>query len=99
MSLSGGEKQRAAIGTAMAREAEALIFDEPTSGLDFGNMRRVADALKQLAEGGRTVFVITHDFELLARACTRILMLDGGKITGDIPLDAEGITNIKEVFA
>jgi energy-coupling factor transport system ATP-binding protein len=99
MSLSGGEKQRAAIGAAMAQDARILIFDEPTSGLDFANMRRVADVLKRLAEGGKIVFVVTHDFELLARACTRAVTLDGGQITSDAPLDADGISKLKEFFS
>jgi energy-coupling factor transport system ATP-binding protein len=92
MSLSGGEKQRTAIGTAMAAGAEVLIFDEPTSGLDFANMRRVVGVLKQLAKGGKTVFVITHDFELPARACTRVLTLDGGSIIRDSSLMTENLS-------
>jgi energy-coupling factor transport system ATP-binding protein len=99
MSLSGGEKQRTAIGTAMAHNAAVLIFDEPTSGLDFGNMRRVVDVLKQSADDGKIVFVITHDFELLIRACTRVLMLDRGKITSDSSLHAENLSNVKEFFS
>ena len=99
MSLSGGEKQRTAIGTAMAHDAKVLIFDEPTSGLDFANMCRVVEVLKQLAESGKIIFVITHDFELLARACTRVFLLDGGKIASDCPLDAENINNVKEFFS
>jgi energy-coupling factor transport system ATP-binding protein len=70
----------------MAHDAEVLIFDEPTSGLDYGNMRRVVDVLKYLSGKGKIVFVITHDFELLSRACARVLTLDGGKITGDSSL-------------
>jgi energy-coupling factor transport system ATP-binding protein len=93
MSLSGGEKQRTAIGTAMAHDAAVLIFDEPTSGLDFGNMRRVVDVLKQLSGEEKAVFVITHDFELLTRACTRVLTLDSGKIISDTPLSAENVLN------
>jgi energy-coupling factor transport system ATP-binding protein len=62
-------------------------------------MRRVADVLKQLSDGGKAVFVITHDFELLARVCTRVLTLDGGKIVSDAPLDAENLSVIKEFFS
>jgi energy-coupling factor transport system ATP-binding protein len=99
MSLSGGEKQRTAIGTAMAHDAAVLLFDEPTSGLDFGNMRRVVDVLKRLSADGKIVFVITHDFELLARACTRVLVLDSGKITNDSSLLAENLSNFKEMYS
>jgi len=99
MSLSGGEKQRTAIGTAMANDAQVLIFDEPTSGLDFANMCRVVEVLKQLAESGKIIFVITHDFELLSRACTRAVLLESGRITDDSPLYAETIKRIKEYFS
>ena len=99
MSLSGGEKQRTAIGTAMAHDAQVLVFDEPTSGLDFANMCRVVDILKQLSENNKIVFVITHDFELLSRACTRTITLDDGKITDDSPLTTESIKIIKEYFS
>jgi energy-coupling factor transport system ATP-binding protein len=98
MSLSGGEKQRTAIGTAIAHNAAVLIFDEPTSGLDFGNMCRVSDVLKQLSADGKIIFVITHDFELLNRVCTRILILDGGKVHDDTPLDIQNLSHIKEHF-
>ena len=99
MSLSGGEKQRTAIGTAMANDARVLIFDEPTSGLDFANMCRVVDVLKQLADDGKVIFVITHDFELLARVCTRAVLLEGGRLADDSPLYAETIKSIKEHFS
>ena len=98
MSLSGGEKQRTAIGTAMAHDAQVVIFDEPTSGLDFANMRRVVDVLKQLADSGKIIFVITHDFELLARACTRTILLEEGKIKSDLPLNTKNLSIIKEFF-
>ena len=99
MSLSGGEKQRTAVGTAMAHDAQVIIFDEPTSGLDFANMCRVVEVLKQLSASGKMIFVITHDFELLVRACTRILMLNDSKITHDSPLNAKTIKMIKEYFS
>ena len=98
MSLSGGEKQRIAIATAMVHDAQVLIFDEPTSGLDFANMCRVAAVLKKLSDSGKIIFVITHDFELLACACTRILMLEDSKIMSDSPLNAKTLKTIKEYF-
>jgi energy-coupling factor transport system ATP-binding protein len=91
MSLSGGQKQRCAIGAAMAHDAEVLIFDEPTSGLDFANMCRVVEVLNQLSRQGKLLFIITHDYELLLRACTRALVLDGGRITRDLPIDASTV--------
>ena len=99
MSLSGGEKQRTAIGTAMAHDAQVIIFDEPTSGLDFANMCRVVEVLKQLATSGKIIFVITHDFELLTRACTRSIVLEDEKIKSDVSLDTKNLSVIKEFFS
>jgi energy-coupling factor transport system ATP-binding protein len=99
MSLSGGQKQRTAIGTAMAHEAEVLIFDEPTSGLDYGNMRRVVSVIEQLRSQGKTIFIITHDCELLLAVCTRAIILDGGLITSDFPLTEDKSYKLKEIFS
>ena len=71
-SLSGGEKQRAVIACALAKDPAILILDEPTSGLDGANMAAIAGLLKKEAAKGRAVFLITHDLELLA-ACDRAL--------------------------
>ncbi|MDR2673105.1 MAG: energy-coupling factor ABC transporter ATP-binding protein [Coriobacteriales bacterium] len=98
MSLSGGQKQRTAIGTAMAHEAEVLIFDEPTSGLDLGNMRRVVAVIEQLRAEGKTVFIITHDYELVLAACTRVLILRNGSIWADFPLAEYNTNRVKELF-
>lgn len=71
-SLSGGEKQRAVIACALAKDPAILILDEPTSGLDGANMAAIAALLKREAARGRAVFLITHDLELLA-VCDRAL--------------------------
>lgn len=57
MALSGGQKQRVAIASAIAAQAQILLFDEPTSGLDYRHMREVAELLKRLAAEGKTIFV------------------------------------------
>ena len=69
MALSGGQKQRVAIASALAAEAELLLFDEPTSGLDYRHMREVSALLRSLAEQGKTIFVSTHDPELASLCC------------------------------
>lgn len=81
MSLSGGQKQRLAIASAVASNREILIFDEPTSGLDYRHMLRVAALLKELRKMGKSIFVITHDKELVLECCTAVLYLEKGKIT------------------
>ncbi|MBQ1660042.1 MAG: ABC transporter ATP-binding protein [Clostridia bacterium] len=78
MALSGGQKQRVAIASALAAEAEILLFDEPTSGLDYRHMREVAELLKELAGKGKTVFVSTHDPELVAECCDRLIRIADG---------------------
>ena len=78
MALSGGQKQRVAIASALAAEAEILLFDEPTSGLDYRHMREVASLFKQLAKSGKTVFVSTHDPELAAECCDRLIRISDG---------------------
>jgi energy-coupling factor transport system ATP-binding protein len=98
MSLSGGEKQRAAIGTAMAHDAAVLIFDEPSSGLDYRNMRRVAEVMKELGRQGRIVFIITHDYELLLAACGRVMVLEDGRIAGDMALTADSAAAVRDLW-
>lgn len=83
LSLSGGQKQRLAVAVSLLCRKELLIFDEPTSGLDLIGMQQVADLLETLSRQGKIVLVITHDLELMEKACSRILRLKDGKIDGD----------------
>ena len=80
MALSGGQKQRLAVASAIAADKEFLIFDEPTSGLDYAHMREVAENITRLARAGKTVFIISHDPELIAACCNYLIFLDGGKL-------------------
>lgn len=75
-SLSGGEKQRAVIACALAKDPAILILDEPTSGLDGANMAAIARLLRNQAQKGRAVFLITHDLELLATCDCALDMKD-----------------------
>lgn len=80
MSLSGGQKQRVAIGSAIASDNEVLVFDEPTSGLDYHHMIEVATNLIALSKMGKTLFIITHDPELIAQCCNYFMFIEHGKI-------------------
>lgn len=80
MSLSGGQKQRVAIGSAIASDKEVLVFDEPTSGLDYHHMIEVAANLMALSKMGKTLFIITHDPELIAQCCNYFMFIENGKI-------------------
>lgn len=86
-SLSRGQKQRVTIASALSDDSEVLFFDEPTSGLDRWNMTCVAKELNALATKGKLVFVITHDYEFLLSACTRIVCLENHKIKEDFTLN------------
>jgi len=95
MALSGGEKQRVAIASAIASGKELLIFDEPTSGLDLKNMLKVSDNLKYLQSLGITSFIITHDYELIMEVCSHVLHFEDGKIIDNYKINEE---KLKEFF-
>lgn len=97
-SLSGGQKQRVTIGTALMKDAAIIEFDEPTSGLDAENMRRVAQQIELLAEKGRVVIVITHDYELILQCCTRILEMENGSLKADYELSDKTMGSLQRSF-
>ncbi len=68
-SLSGGQKQRLVIACGLIKNPDILILDEPTSGLDGMNMRIMSEMMKEFANHGKCVLVITHDLELVQEAC------------------------------
>lgn len=98
MSLSGGQKQRVAIATALVSDRHILIFDEPTSGLDMNHMTEVANGLLELKQAGKTVIVVTHDYELILHSCTYILHLENGNVKEHYNLNADGISKLKKFF-
>jgi lipoprotein-releasing system ATP-binding protein len=78
--LSGGEQQRVAVARALASSPRALLADEPTGDLDRGTGRLLHETLRRLVRSrGLTVVVVTHNEEL-ARACDRVLKLEGGRL-------------------
>lgn len=84
--LSGGQKQRLTLAVSDWIDTPILILDEPTSGLDFQNMQRISDHLKALAEKGKTILIITHDFEFAAMTCNRALHFSDESHMEDFPL-------------
>ena len=96
--LSGGQKQRVAIASAIASKRSILFFDEPTSGLDYKHMKEVANVLRQVRDTGITVYVITHDLELILDCCTDIVHFEDGSIIDQFPMDADGLEKIRNYF-
>lgn len=78
--LSGGEKQRIAIIRALAMNPEIMLFDEPTSALDPEMVGEVLDLMKELANDGMTMVIVTHEMEFAKEIGSRIVFMDNGKI-------------------
>ena len=87
LSLSGGEKRRAAIAGIFVMEPAVLALDEPTSGLDPQSAGQVEAIFKGYCDTGATLFLITHDMDLISRLADRILVMENGGITADTTPD------------
>lgn len=79
-SLSGGQKQRIAIARALAMNPDVMLFDEPTSALDPEMVGEVLEIMKELAQSGMTMVVVTHEMGFAREVATRVLFIDEGKI-------------------
>jgi glutamate transport system ATP-binding protein len=78
--LSGGQQQRVAIARALAMEPKVMLFDEPTSALDPEMIKEVLDVMKELAAGGMTMVVVTHEMGFARSAANRVVFMDRGRI-------------------
>lgn len=78
--LSGGQKQRVAIARALAMNPDIMLFDEPTSALDPEMVGEVLAVMKELARGGMTMVVVTHEIGFAREVANRIVFMDGGYI-------------------
>ena len=83
--LSGGQKQRIAIVRSLMMDPEVMLFDEPTSALDPEMIGEVLDVMKQLAESGMTMIVVTHEMGFAREVSSRTIFLDDGRIVEDKP--------------
>jgi iron complex transport system ATP-binding protein len=102
--LSGGEKQRVVIASALAQASDMLLLDEPTAALDLGYQFEITALLRRLnAERGTTMIVSTHDLNLAAALCERIVLLKSGRVIAhgatEETLTAENIRRLYEVDA
>jgi polar amino acid transport system ATP-binding protein len=83
--LSGGQQQRVAIARALAMHPEVMLFDEPTSALDPEMVAEVIAVMRELADEGMTMVVVTHEMGFARAAADRIVMMDAGKILEEGP--------------
>lgn len=97
--LSSGEQRRIAVARALATEAQLLLLDEPTSNLDLEHALQLVVLLKKLAAAGRGVLIASHDLNLLARHCGRVVLLHEGRVFADAsPEQAFSVANMATVF-
>lgn len=95
-SLSGGQKQRVAIARALCMKPKYMLFDEPTSALDPEVVGDVLDVIRNLADSGMTMIIVTHEMNFAREVSDRVIFMDGGLVVEDA--DPETIfTNPKEM--
>ncbi|PFG24889.1 polar amino acid transport system ATP-binding protein [Pseudomonas lurida] len=85
--LSGGQQQRVAIARALAMKPQAMLFDEPTSALDPETVGEVLQVMKELAEEGMTMVVVTHEMGFAREVADRVVVLDQGELIEQGPPD------------
>jgi ABC-type polar amino acid transport system, ATPase component len=78
--LSGGQQQRAAIARALCMEPKIMLFDEPTSALDPEMIKEVLDVMIDLAKGGMTMIVVSHEMAFAKEVADRVIFMDEGRI-------------------
>ena len=78
--LSGGQQQRVAIARALAMDPEIIYFDEPTSALDPELIGEVLSVMRQLAEDGMTMLVVTHEMDFARNVSNKVMFMDGGRV-------------------
>jgi len=102
-SLSGGQKQRIAIARALAMTPDIMLFDEPTSALDPEMVGDVLDVMKNLAESGMTMIIVTHEMGFAKQVADRVVFFESGKIqesgTPDQVFDAPKNERLQEFLS
>jgi ABC-type polar amino acid transport system ATPase subunit len=83
--LSGGQQQRVAIARALAQQPDVMLFDEPTSALDPGMRDEVMQVIREVAQGGMTMLVVTHEMQFAHDVASRAWLIESGKLAADGP--------------
>lgn len=86
--LSGGQQQRVAIARALALQPKVMLFDEPTSALDPEMIKEVLDVMRELAQSGMTMIVVTHEMGFAREVADRVVLFDQGRIVEEATPDA-----------
>jgi len=81
--LSGGQQRRVLIARALAAHPDVLVMDEPTAGVDLASQEVLSQVLTRLARRGTTMLIVTHELQAVSGALTRIVQLNGGRVTFD----------------
>jgi polar amino acid transport system ATP-binding protein len=101
--LSGGQQQRVAIARSLAMDPQVMLFDEPTSALDPETIGEVLNVMKQLAEEGMTMIVVTHEMTFARRVCDWMLVFDQGQLIEEGPpaqvFDAPLVSRTREFLS
>jgi D-allose transport system ATP-binding protein len=92
--LSGGNQQKVVIGKWLASDSDLVIFDEPTKGIDVGAKSDIYQIILDLAASGKTIMVISSEYEELLSICSRIYVLREGKIVAEYPIDSANEENL-----
>lgn len=85
--MSRGERQRIALASLLACGPEILILDEPTTGLDYQECMQIMEIIRQLNEQGATILMVTHDMEIVQDFAKRVLVVSGGRLLADGPME------------
>jgi iron complex transport system ATP-binding protein len=98
-SLSGGERQKVMLARALAQDTHIILLDEPTSSLDIGNAQNVFRVCRELADSGYCVIAVLHDLRQAASVCSRLCLLNEGKIIDNgNPYQVLNTDNIKKAY-
>jgi polar amino acid transport system ATP-binding protein len=94
--LSGGQQQRVAIARALAMSPKVMLFDEPTSALDPELVSEVLDAIRQLADAGMTMLIVTHEIGFAREVCDRFVFMEQGRIVEDGPSSRLTVDSVEQ---
>ena len=95
-SLSGGQKQRLSLAVSDVIDSDIIILDEPTSGLDYKNMTIISEHLKSLGLKGKTILIITHDYEFASMTCNKVLHFESSESIEMFDLNDDNFSSLYE---